>query len=800
MRRVFQLCTCLWGGIFNPIIPVCDAIPEAWIDPFDAPSSPAELARGYIEFYEPDVFVEARSGMSAQIGIPPRDVDPIHPRILPLDSFFSEANPYPFALPFGLDCFGIYKAMYEREFKFVARHGRSSVAHFESSSGESLFFEAVFGAFPTDGPMKRLARDYDDAFDPVSLAPSIEDWMRAIRDDFRSPLSFTVEGLKRDFHGWSEPTLLIVDPTSPLDLIDFWNMRQFHPQVLPVSVTWLRDVTDLLRELVKANHRPLLGNADGVAIQTAVQLGRSLMTGGRETATAIGKALFSEMGLADFADTHWSRHEPVWIPDREDSIHRPQRAEIECAATDLELAISGEGSTQYCRFKSLSPDFASAFAEAGGARWANVLKLRGYGSNDGLALALPSSFTAVAGGRLRLGEPAVVSREGIVLLQTSKHHLEWVNLLTGEQAFSEWLEHAGAPSKRSESGRIAEQMLESLGGFWGTSLVAHRETLQLLDDMAKSVRTYADGTVEEYQDRSATVKRWQDLLSRRSGGPRGYRTAATLDRFIEANVLRLGLELTCTNCGKRNWVGIASLKEQLVCERCLKAFAFPQGSLDFHHTPWRYRVIGPYSVPDYADGAYSTILALTVFARRLGSDQPNMTYTTGLEFRNGEDKPFEVDFGLWYQRTRMFGRNEEPVLVFGEAKSFGTECFEEADVARMRKLAEKFPGAFIVFATLKDEMSENEAKRIGEFAMWGREDLGDGLPRTPVIALTGAEMFCDWSLEWTWKELGGQRAALVAPPAAQLGNLHRLARFTQHVYLGLPLHRAPRGPAASTQP
>jgi hypothetical protein len=122
----------------------------------------------------------------------------------------------------------------------------------------------------------------------------------------------------------------------------------------------------------------------------------------------------------------------------------------------------------------------------------------------------------------------------------------------------------------------------------------------------------------------------------------------------------------------------------------------------------------------------------------------------------------------------------------------------------MRKLAERFPGAFVIFATLKDSFGPEEAKAIGEFTMWGRGHLQNGLPRTPVIALTGTELFCDWRVDQRWKELGGQRAALVTPPAARLDNLHRLARFTQNVYLGLPVPglpnpstpRHPEGPEA----
>jgi hypothetical protein len=102
---------------------------------------------------------------------------------------------------------------------------------------------------------------------------------------------------------------------------------------------------------------------------------------------------------------------------------------------------------------------------------------------------------------------------------------------------------------------------------------------------------------------------------------------------------------------KKNWYGLGNLREQLTCERCLKAFDFPQGSLDFRHTPWQYRVVGPFSVPNYAGGAYATVLALRVFARNLKSGHTNLTYATGLNFGIEQEAPFEVDFTFWYQRA-----------------------------------------------------------------------------------------------------------------------------------------------------
>ena len=103
----------------------------------------------------------------------------------------------------------------------------------------------------------------------------------------------------------------------------------------------------------------------------------------------------------------------------------------------------------------------------------------------------------------------------------------------------------------------------------------------------------------------------------------------------------------------------------------------------------------------------------------------------------------------------------------------------------MSKVAGKFPGAFIVFATLKDELSDTEKSMIGELAMSGRERLQDGQHRSPVIVLTGTELFASCQLERTWKDKGGQHARLVEPASVRLDNLFTLARLTQGLYLGL---------------
>jgi len=283
---------------------VCSAIPDVWTDPpFPAPS-PEELAKGYLEFFEPDVFVEAQPGLAEQIGLDRTELDLGHPRVILLDSYFTTNSQYPFAMPFGMDSFDIYDAMYDREYKFVSRHERR-VALFEANSADAPFIEAAFGGFPADGPLQPLAQAYIDVFDPLKLAPSADNWTRVIKEGFRLPLSFTMESLKPDHNGWSEPTLFVVDPTSPLDLIDFWNIRQFHPQILGVNLAWLREAKEFLAEFVQRNYRPLPGNPHGVMIQPTIQFAVLSSREITKNVWSAGKLFFPRPGSANCRVHRW---------------------------------------------------------------------------------------------------------------------------------------------------------------------------------------------------------------------------------------------------------------------------------------------------------------------------------------------------------------------------------------------------------------------------------------------------------------------------------------------------------------
>ncbi|MFB3105598.1 MAG: hypothetical protein ACE1ZA_11850, partial [Pseudomonadales bacterium] len=390
---------------------------------------------------------------------------------------------------------------------------------------------------------------------------------------------------------------------------------------------------------------------------------------------------------------------------------------VDSASFDAEII---EGNT--VRFDTLAPDFADRYG-GGHYRWANVVNLSSY-SDDTWALTYPSNLQDRTTPRIfrSLLERPVVTREGWVLGQQHKGLQEWIELSDGPSAIAEWLERKGIKAELSNPGRIAKQMVESLGSLWATHVIAHREIIELLNSMAAQeiVRGAADeATRRQFEGRTFLAGRWKTLINR-LGANRLPRLA--LDDFTKRGILKLGLGVDCPNCTHSNWYGLDSVDYEVTCERCLKTFKFPQGDTSAR---WKYRVTGPFSVPNFAEGAYAVALTLNVFNTRIRSGgDTEMTYATGLNLVH-EDFKREVDFAFWYSQRPILGQRPEPRFVFGEAKSFAEEAVTDHDIESLKLICQVVPGAIVVVAVLKMAFSENEKARLAEMTKWGWE-LVDG--------------------------------------------------------------------------
>ena len=112
-----RICACLWGGAYNPISPVFRKRPRDWRPDIPDFLTGVQIARGYVEYFERDVFVEADPKLLERIGLGElRDTSALRPPVIPLDALLAcRPNRDRSEFEFGLGIVDVLNDIYERE-------------------------------------------------------------------------------------------------------------------------------------------------------------------------------------------------------------------------------------------------------------------------------------------------------------------------------------------------------------------------------------------------------------------------------------------------------------------------------------------------------------------------------------------------------------------------------------------------------------------------------------------------------------------------------------------------------------
>lgn len=759
--EAFRINACLWGGRYNPIIPFFKQLPKWWDKKGHRFESAKQILNGYLDFFEPDFIVEAEKGLSAGLGF---DAD----RILKFSDILmrdGERNKE----GFGLSANDIYGDLYKKEFQFARRHKHNIILVKAENRSFDAFVGCVWGAFPTQKKLCYFEQNYKYVFDPQEIKLTDKSLSKLYKAGYTSALKIGQAALDVNYNDHSDPALFVLNACESRDLVDFWNLRIVRRNILAIPIQWIQDLSPFCKEFILKNYRPLPGNPHGVMIQPTVMFSRSISDKDSDE-------IFKKYLKVDKKDANCIQqwYPPLWRPSPEFMV-RTTRPTVSADEKRVEVSIDLE--KPVAAFDTLWPEFTKKYGNRN--RFANVVKIGGWGDNDQLATSFPCNYRKPTFPKFRLGREQLLSTsEGLVFFPEYKNISERWELVSGTQALNTWFNENKITAILSDAGRSTQQIIQTLGGFWGVGKIANVGTVQLLNEMSRKPLTRSVHYAEFRQKIKNAIGKsiWR------------YKEFETL---VERNAVELGLELKCNKCGSWGWHSIKQLDYSLTCDLCLQRFDFPitnPGSPQY--CKWAYRVIGPFALPDYAKGGYASALAIRFFSDAIGKmERVGVTWSAGQELALGNGKKIESDFILWYQRKQMFGTDYPTEVVFGEAKSFGKDVFKEENINNAKLLAEAFPGAVLVFATMKEavDISKEEISRLKKLAEWGREyNREKDRTRAPVIILTGTELFAAHSLEDAWKDKGGKQAQLISPGWVRVDNLQTLADFTQQIYLDMP--------------
>jgi hypothetical protein len=776
VRAIMRACACVWGGVYNSIVPVFKRPPKEWKPEIYQRFKGAEVAKGYVRFFEPDVYVETEKDLLEEAGLGAlRQKHTLYSQIITLKEFLEPEKGRKWAEPdFGLNVHDALKHIYKTEQQFVLRDKRETLL-VAAETGNALT-EAMFGAYPGSSAVKYIEKAYIDVYRPEKVKASPETWRRVYLKGAETPLSVTRYGLRPERYWYHDLLVYVFDPTRATDLIDLWNLRLEPHPVLPVPVEWFEALGDDIHKILKAEHRPVVGNPHGVMHNATIEFGRSIP---KARAEALIRTLKPGLGPGALAVKYWRN--AIWVEHRDNRIHRDERLKVIAKERRVDLALKGERELS-TTFEPLEPEFAGRFGK-GDHRWVNVLNVSNFGHHD-IATVLPfntfdRTWPLLGGG----GEQIAVGMEGWVFPQRYKNLNQHVSLLSANDAIVGSLAKFGIKAELSEPGQIARQMLENLGGLWGIHYLADIATIELLNKMAGGLRRHIneDETIEEnFGLRTASLKDWTDLISARQA--KHSLPKRSLEDFTKRNVFRLGLETDCPHCRAKNWSTLTDIDYRVICERCLKPYEFPQADLRQHNRNFTYRVVGPFSVPDYGRGSYSALLTLRVLSR-FNTSSDAMTFSTAMNL-SVDTLNCEVDLVAWRGEDRLSERQHPPQLIIGETKSLGKgELIKPKDLAKLKAIAARLPDAVIVISVLRDHFTAAERKILTKFVNWGRRVNVHGEPTNPVLFLTAHELMMDHFISSTWKSLGGQHAKFDNHEYTR--NLMNFADATQQIYLGM---------------
>lgn len=757
VREAIRLASSLWGGVYFPIIPLFKRMPASWREKPLSPPGSRDVVRGYIDAFDPDVLVQFSQSLPSYVA------DVRLPVVKPCEVWERVG---PLVRPtYGIGAFTLLDAIYKEFFKYKAKYPVRVVAPVIPNK-LGLFWASVYGEY-ADDTLSEIIRHYAELLDIEQPPVTTESFPTLTGPDVLFPRRITGWDLFR--HGNTNygrhACIFFMDASNVEDIVDYWNLRATGRNVLPLPKQFLHEepFRRVAVEFLVAERRQWPYDPKQFDVATFIRSRHSTM----EEMQAYAATL--EFPTADahtvtgsyFSLQHWyPRIWDEWARGKDGGVvdvYAEGEHSIDIASpSDLEM-----------RIKALVPEFVPPDWFHSEGLCANEFDLRLYGAEEHLAEVYPkitgdhlaSAISGMSGlsGQWRIG------RHGLVKL-VQHSFIQSHTVPSSEAIIFAWLEDLGWKAELSTPGILAKQIFKRLRG--NSRLLADKAVLGLLEHMNGGAVS-KNGMPMDASRLTAAREVSVGEVKRRLKNPTLY------DTFLQSGVFKLGLRTQCPTCQRNTWFAMSALNESLECPKCLTYFP-AAGNIDQSSGGWYYRTAGPFSVANYADGAHAVLLTIAALSDRMHTglrttSVPSFTATSPGKFN------MEADFAMFW-RDSVYGEQSEG-LLFGECKTYGK--FEAKDIDRMRMLAETFPGAILVFSTLREALTAKEIVSIGKLAKFGRKHWKAERSINPVLILTGTELLHWKGPPYCWTE--ALRARF--PNAYGLLNL---CDATQQLYLNLP--------------
>ena len=340
--------------------------------------------------------------------------------------------------------------------------------------------------------------------------------------------------------------------------------------------------------------------------------------------------------------------------------------------------------------------------------------------------------------------------------------------LSVNQLFDKVFGLAGYTASPSSAGLLTRQIISVLGGLQGGRAFKIPGVRRLLktysptDHFTKKAALQLIGGPDT-DNPAANFSDHKRLFIEQRPIRENLTVDAVFAYLVEKGIFRIGRSLTCAHCGLASWTSVDALRRDVRCELCGHVY---DPARQLVRGEWDYRRSGLLGVQKNIQGAVPVVLTLQQLDANLSSLEDRV-YSISLDLKpNTENGKCEIDFAwmiLGPHRHRM-------AIVLGECKDRGpiSPADFERDVETLRRVADALSRNRLRVFTLVSKLSAFSREEVAI----ARRLNDDGEPR--AILLTERELEPYRVYERTTREFKLEND--------YTGSLENMASVTQQIY------------------
>lgn len=273
---------------------------------------------------------------------------------------------------------------------------------------------------------------------------------------------------------------------------------------------------------------------------------------------------------------------------------------------------------------------------------------------------------------------------------------------------------SGINAKFSKPGLIAQRLIERMGGDLDDCRVFKirgvRRLISSLTPMEFVTRSSIIQTIRDVDNNGQSSFENHKSLHIKQRDAKDLSKDEVFDYLLEKNVFTAGLAPICPNCQLDFWLSLRDADEEIKCEYC--GHKFQLASQLKSRGDFRFRRSGLFGRADNQEGSVPVILTLLQMLRRNGMNQ--LMYCTGTKL---DSKEFDIDCEADFVVIDRDNWDEKVTAVIGECKT--SDSITDEDVNNFLKvkniLDKNGVDAYLLFAKTSD-FTEQELNRFKPLA------------------------------------------------------------------------------------